>query len=177
MPPKPPITLLKAQPDEADAISAMATRIWPVAYAEIIPPTQIEYMLAWMYDPSKLKEEMLHAGIEYLWIASSGSKIGFLAVGPVLMGSSCPLHKCYLLPEFQGCGIGSAAMEQLFIHLESVGATSLELRVNRGNFLAITFYRRNGFETCGEDCREIGGGFFMDDYLMKRPIRMLGDRQ
>ena len=80
-------------------------------------------MLVWMYDPARLREEMLYGAVEYFWITSSGSKIGFMAVGPVLRGSSCPLHKCYLLPESQGCGVGSAAMDLLLNLLESAGAT------------------------------------------------------
>lgn len=167
---EPPITLLKAHPDEAEAINATATLIWPRAYRGIIPPSQIRYMLARMYDPATLREEMRHGAIEYFWIVCGSSKIGFIAIGPVLRGSPCSLHKCYLLPESQGCGFGSAAMGLLVTLLGSAGATSFELRVNRNNHRAISFYQKNGFETCGKDCREIGGGFVMDDYLMRRPI-------
>jgi ribosomal protein S18 acetylase RimI-like enzyme len=80
------------------------------------------------------------------------------------------LHKCYLLPETQGRGLGSKALELLCALLVAVGASSVELRVNRHNRSAIGFYGKNGFLTYAEDCREIGGGFVMDDFLMRRDL-------
>lgn len=78
--------------------------------------------------------------------------------------------KCYLLPTRQRCGIGSAALKKLVSLVAATGAESLELRVNRQNAAAIRFYQKNGFTIHAEDCREIGNGFVMDDYLMRRRL-------
>lgn len=148
----------------------MAAGIWPTAYRGIISESQILYMLSSMYDPAKLQREMQVERIRYFWIDNGGSRVGFMAAGPVSAGAACALHKCYLQEDRQGKGIGSAAMTLLITILEQAGVPALELRVNRNNSRAIGFYRKNHFEIFAGDCLEIGGGFVMDDFLMRRII-------
>ncbi len=169
-PSEPGVALLPVLPDEAEAVSEMAARIWPTAYGAILPPGQIDHMLAWMYDPERLRRELAE-GILYLWIGQEGERVGFLAAGPVRAGSPCPLHKFYLLPEAQGRGLGGAAMALLRERIAAAEAVSLELRVNRNNAPAIRFYKKHGFTTYAEDRLEIGDGFAMDDYLMRLPLK------
>jgi ribosomal protein S18 acetylase RimI-like enzyme len=168
-PPEPEVALVPVSPSEAGAVSEMAARIWPAAYGDILPAGQIEHMLAWMYDPERIRRDLAE-GVAFFWVVAKGGRIGFLAAGPVEPGSACPLHKCYLLPETQGRGLGSKALELLCALLVASGASSVELRVNRHNRSAIGFYGKNGFLTYAEDCREIGGGFVMDDFLMRRDL-------
>ena len=47
------------------------------------------------------------------------------------------------------------------------GATALELNVNRHN-KARFFYEKNGCTVEGEVDIDIGGGYFMSDYIMKQ---------
>lgn len=171
-PPAPPpgITLIPVTEAAVTALREMACLIWPVAYAGIIPASQIDYMLEWMYAEETIRREIAEESIAYHWITADGEKIGFLAAGPSSVGEPCPLHKFYLLPDRQRCGHGSAAIRALASLVSAAGATSLELRVNRDNTPAIAFYRKNGFEVYAEDCRAIGGGFVMDDFLMRRPL-------
>ncbi len=168
--PPPAVSLTGVAAEELGEVSAMAARIWPAAYGEILPPGQIDFMLERMYAPERLRRDLAE-GVDLFWVRSGPERIGFLAAGPLLPGASCPLHKCYLLPEFQGAGLGSAALGLLCARFAEAGARAIELRVNRHNAAAIAFYRKNGFTVSGEDCREIGGGFVMDDYLMRRDLR------
>lgn len=173
-PPESDVALQPLAPSEAEAVSEMAARIWPAAYGSILPPGQIDHMLAWMYDPERIRRDLAE-GVAFFWILDAGRRAGFLAAGPVEPGSPCPLHKCYLLPETQGRGIGSEALDLLCARLAGAGAAAVELRVNRHNRAAIGFYEKNGFFTDGEDCREIGGGFVMDDFLMRRELAAPAD--
>lgn len=160
------VSLTPIAPEDLDSVSAMAFRIWPAAYGAILSPEQIEYMLRWMYDVETLRSN-LAAGVLMWWILRNEERIGFLAAGPREAAGLCPLHKFYLLPETQGRGLGSAALAALIARLHSDGVRILELRVNRHNQAAIAFYQRNGFSVHTEDCRDIGGGFVMDDYVMR----------
>lgn len=165
------VALFPVFPEEAGKISDMAAEIWPSAYRGIISEPQIEFMLRWMYSPSTLIEEMTREQILYFWIISDDGKAGFLATGPSSDEMTrYQLHKFYLLPGHQGKGIGGRAMELLVEHLGQLPARRLELRVNRHNARAIAFYRKHEFEVFAEDCRKIGGGFVMDDFLMCRFI-------
>ena len=50
----------------------------------------------------------------------------------------------------------------------AAGFKKLRLNVNKHNERAISVYRRNGFETVESVKNDIGGGFFMDDYVMEK---------
>jgi diamine N-acetyltransferase len=163
------VSLIEVAAEEVGAVAEMASRIWPVAYGAILPPGQIEFMLAKMYAPARLLQDR-EEGVDLLWIHIGGERTGFLAAGPVAPDGACPLHKLYLLPGSQRGGIGSLALARLCERLAGSGARRLELRVNRHNAPAIAFYRKNGFFIHAEDCREIGGGYVMDDYLMRREL-------
>ncbi len=164
------ITLRKITSDEAADVESMARRIWPEAYKRIISPEQIEYMLGWMYSPRTIAEEILERGIHYHWIVSGNDTVGFLAVGPVLPEKSAVLHKCYLLNEKHGRGLGTQALRSILALLAEAGVPELELRVNRHNSAAISFYEKNDFRIVGEDVAEIGNGYVMDDFIMRRAV-------
>jgi len=169
IPPVPVVMLAEVAAEEVGAVAAMASRIWPAAYGAILEPGQIDYMLSQMYAPARLLQDQ-EEGVDLLWIFLAGERTGFLAAGPVAAGGACPLHKLYLLPGSQRSGIGSLALARLCERLAGSGAHTLELRVNRHNAAAIAFYRKNGFTVFAENCREIGGGYVMDDYLMRREL-------
>lgn len=160
--------LVPACPEDAPAIAELAAEIWPAAYSAILPAGQIEYMLGWMYDPGRLADEM-RGGVAFHWIEWENRRCGFVAFGPVESDGDCPLHKFYLLPECQGRGVGSAAMLAMLQEMRSAGAKRCRLRVNRHN-AAVHFYQKHGFAIEAEDCRDIGGGFVMDDFVMVRAM-------
>lgn len=166
-PPAPEVVLVPIDAASIETLREMARAIFPATYEGLISPAQIEYMLDWMYGEDTLRREITQDGVGYHWITVRGERVGFLAVGPVSAGEPCPLHKCYLRPSRQRRGIGGAALAEIASLVAAAGASSLELRVNRGNVAAIGFYRKNGFTVHAEDRREIGNGFVMDDYLMR----------
>lgn len=163
------VTLSEVTGEEVGAVAEMAARIWPATYGAILPPGQIDYMLSRMYAPARLREDQ-EEGVDLLWILLKGERTGFLAAGPVAPEGRCPLQKLYLLPASQRIGVGSLVMALLCERLSKSGAKALDLRVNRHNLAAIAFYRKNGFSVDAEDCRAIGGGYVMDDYLMHREL-------
>lgn len=154
---------------EAGDLGAMAARIWPSVYGELLPPGQIEYMLGRMYSEETICRER-REGVDYRWIEEEGERLGFLAFGPVVSGEVCPLHKCYLLETARGRGVGGSALGRLFGELEGAGVPCVELRVNRHNAGAIAFYQKNGFVRTAEDRLDIGGGFVMDDWILRRTL-------
>lgn len=164
------ISLKKITSAEAADVESMARRIWPDAYREIITREQIDYMLGWMYAPAAIAAEITERGIHYYWIDLGGETVGFLAVGPVLPDKPAMLHKCYLLNEKHGCGLGTKALEAIFELLAEAGVPRLDLRVNRHNLSAVSFYRKNGFRIVEEDVADIGCGFVMDDFIMSRVV-------
>ena len=165
------VCLQSANAEEAEAIEAMALRIWSVCYAQLLSAEQIEYMLGWMYSPTRIREEMRDQIAEYHWLRLGGESVGFAAFGPGEDSGEVCLHKLYVLPEQQGQGIGSAALMALEKSAKVGGAEKISLRVNRDNVAAIRAYEKNGFQRSAEVCSDIGGGFVMDDYVMLKKLR------
>lgn len=159
---------------EADLprVRELARCIWPVSYAGMIPPGQIDYMLDWMYSLERLSLDF-RAGVVFEWPTFDGVPIGYLATsrdafapdGPVLF-----LHKLYLLPGFQGRGLGARLLDHVLHSAVGAGCRRVRLNVNKSNARAIACYRRHGFVVEASVVNDIGGGFVMDDHVMARPV-------
>lgn len=153
---------------DIDAIRTLADRIWRACYPGIISLEQIEYMLAKMYAPEAIRADLGERRIRYLLIGLNGeTPDGFAAFGPGDVEGEIFLHKLYIDPERQRRGLGSALIREIARRGRSAAARAIVLRVNRGNQRAIEAYERNGFAIVAEVCDDIGGGFMMDDYLMR----------
>ena len=44
--------------DEAPLVQALAHKIWPIAYKEILSQAQLDYMLNWIYSIESLTQQM-----------------------------------------------------------------------------------------------------------------------
>ncbi|MBQ1937231.1 MAG: GNAT family N-acetyltransferase, partial [Bacteroidales bacterium] len=74
----------------------------------------------------------------------------------------------YVLPSEQGCGLGRMLFEHAAgLALESAKGqvARLELNVNRSN-PAVDFYKHLGLRILRQGDFPIGGGFYMNDYIM-----------
>ena len=153
--------------DDLDALRAMASRIWWSCYRGMIPDAQIEQMLGWMYAPEQVASE-LEKGVRWEWLEVSGERRGYLSWEPG--GPGLLLHKLYLEPAFHGRGLGQRMLEHMERQAIRHGADWIELRVNRANDRALRAYRRAGYERVADDARPIGGGFLMDDHILRRAV-------
>jgi diamine N-acetyltransferase len=169
MPPVSEPAMRAATPADAPLIEALAGRIWRAAYREMLSKEQIEYMLRWMYAPHKLVAEMA-AGVRYEIASASGEPCGYLALEFIAAESAVWLHKLYLLPEVHGRGWGQAMLHRAAAHGRELGAAEIALRVNKENRRALRAYERFGFVRTDAVCADIGGGFVMDDFILRRSL-------
>ena len=163
----PQLAFRPAGEDDLPAVRALATDIWRRCYADLLPAGQVDHMLAAMYGVEELRRN-LRDGIRIELIELAGEAIGYLAFGRVSTEGQVHLHKLYLLPEHHARGIGQAALAHVLASAARSGAEAVSLRVNKGNARAIRAYQKAGFETIGALCQDIGGGFVMDDFVMRR---------
>ncbi|MEQ8240696.1 MAG: GNAT family N-acetyltransferase [Cyclobacteriaceae bacterium] len=80
------------------------------------------------------------------------------------------LSKIYVLKEYRGKGIGKAGMSFVQAQSEKLGFHSITLTVNKYNTTSIVAYERLGFQKVESIVVDIGEGFVMDDYVMKKQI-------
>ncbi len=151
-------------------VEEMARVIWPGTYSSIISLEQMEFMLGEMYSEEKIKDEIQSGDARYFWILSDRVRIGFTAFGPLIKNRGCEIHKLYILPQHHRIGAGQFGISQIQTIAENVGSNHLELRVNRNNTRAISFYEARGFEIHATDCKDIGKGFVMDDFILRKQL-------
>ena len=159
-----------ASPSELSILESLARQIWPQAYANIISPAQIEFMLNWMYSCETLQKQRAE-GHEFYILALDGHDIGFIAlewahVAHAVFKRQLKINKLYVLTDFQGKGAGRVLVEKATERALATACEAIFLHVNKAN-QAKNFYLQLGFQVREEAIFDIGNGFVMDDYIME----------
>ncbi len=152
--------------EELKVVKALAYDIWPRVYDYMISQEQINYMLSMMYDSDKLKQQWLE-GVKFVVLEVEGIPQGFVAFEEK---EKCIfLQKLYLRPEMHGKGYGKNMLQVVINFARDSKKSNIELTVNRNN-KSLDFYFGNGFQIKEEKDFDIGGGYFMNDYILSLPI-------
>lgn len=157
--------------DKTDLIIQLANAIWPAAYSAILPAEQISYMMGLFYSRSSLEKQMTEKQHQFVIGSSKGHPIAFASYGTLENAGAYKLHKLYVLPECHGKGIGKALIDFIITELQTANARMLELNVNRNN-KAKAFYEKLGFEVIREEDIDIGHGYYMNDYVMRKDVEL-----
>ncbi len=162
------VILTTAQEHDIHKIQAIANEVWPVAYAQIISAQQISYMLEMMYSSASLHNQMMVEGHQFILAHIGDECVGFAGYSKD-NNTTHKLHKLYVLTTMHGKGVGKLLLEEVAKRSQSKGAIELILQVNKNN-KAKDFYMANGFEIDHELVLDIGNGFVMDDFVLKRKL-------
>ena len=154
---------------DVDAVAALAHIVWQATYPALIPPAQIDEMLADRYAAPRIRQQLTDDGHAW-WVAKdNGAVVGFAHT--YLDADAAKLDKLYVHPDCQHRGIGAALLDATETWARERGAHRVWLQVNRGNTQALAAYDKYGFRTVEARVFDIGGGFVMDDYVMEKPLR------
>ncbi len=158
-------SLRTASIEDCALIRRLAEAAFRTTYRELLSAAQLDYMMEWMYAPQVLERE-LRAGFAWFVLYCGGTPCGYLSIerqGEALFH----LQKIYVLPDFQGRGAGAflfgAAVD--YVRRTHDGPSRMELNVNRNN-RALGFYLRMGMRKLRAGDFPIGGGYYMNDYIM-----------
>lgn len=157
------IKIREATKDDLQAIQRLAHEIWPVTYSKIVSDDQLKYMLELIYSNASLLKQ-LNEGHHFLLVEEENSAIAF-ADYSFLKEDIYKLHKIYVLPAWQGKGIGKLLIEYVIRKVKENRGSALVLNVNRNN-KAKRMYEHIGFKVIAEDDIDIGNGYFMNDYIL-----------
>lgn len=146
-------------------IANLAKIIWNDHYVSIIGQDQVNYMLAKYQTCKAIKAQISQEGNEYFLLRDDGKPIGY--IGIIHRHSELFLSKFYILGEERGKGIGHIGLDFLVAKCKAYGSDFITLTVNKNNLDSINAYEKMGFEKYGEVVSDIGGGYVMDDYLMR----------
>lgn len=163
------ILLRKAKEEDLAVISDLAEQIWPKTYSAYLSEAQLRFMLDKMYNKGELLGQ-LQKGHTFLIASEDGKDVGFAGFSVIdPQNNSYKLHKLYVLPEMHGKGVGKLLINEVVNLAIHNGGKTLQLNVNRNN-KAKDFYLKAGFIIKETVDLDIGNGFFMNDYVMERPL-------
>lgn len=159
-----------AENSDLSLVHEMAETIFRQTYRDIISPSQMEYMMDWMYSLPNLRKQVAEGHVYYI-AYHEDIPCGYMSVqcegsddeGVVVFH----LHKIYVMPSEQGKGLGRLFIDKAISHVRSTSSvpSRLELNVNRSN-PAVTFYTHVGMRILRQGDFPIGDGFYMNDYIM-----------
>lgn len=158
-----------AGPDDIPLLRQLASHIWWACYRGMIPDEQIRFMLDWMYAPDRIEHSM-QTGTRWEIAETASKPIAYLSWSTAPDSRTLHLHKLYLDPAFHGQGVGQALLNHVRVSARALGASHVQLRVNRHNLRAQRAYQRAGFLHSHDLCEDIGNGFVMDDHVLILPI-------
>ncbi|PTT16745.1 GNAT family N-acetyltransferase [Flavobacterium sp. HMWF030] len=162
------ITILDAGLNDIKTIQEITNITWPITYGEILSKEQLDYMLGLFYSEEALAKQIENKEQLFYLISDSESIIGFIGIEHNYKNEAITkIHKIYLLPETQGKGIGKKVFDEIQNMALENNSKGLLLNVNRFN-TALGFYKKIGFEVAEEINIEIGNGYLMEDYVMKK---------
>ena len=164
------LQFIRMTADEEDirSIQNLARVTFPATYSSIISAEQIDFMMDMMYSETVLRCE-LEEGVTYLMLLADVTPAGFVSFGKQDYEGLFRLHKIYLLPEYQGLGYGREMFLKAEHEMRAQGAKAFELNVNRHN-KALDFYKKMGMSIDRSGDFDIGGGFYMNDYIMRKEL-------
>jgi ribosomal protein S18 acetylase RimI-like enzyme len=163
------LTIQKATPSDIPLIRDLCMKVWPQTYTPILGAPQVAYMLNLFYSPDSLQEQMEEPTHQFIICYSEGAPAAFASfseTGPHIY----KLHKIYILPTMQGKGIGKYIVSQITNEIKGRQAKALRLNVNRYNYPALKFYNNIGFKLFAQEDINIGGGYFMNDFVLNMDL-------
>ena len=163
------LSIRRASEADCALIRRLAGEVFPATYREILAPAQLDYMMEWMYSEESLQGQF-RAGHVWFIASSDGEPCGYLSVQQEAE-ELFHLQKIYVLPSFQGLGVGEFLFRHAVEYVRSVhpAPCRMELNVNRSN-RAVRFYEKMGMRKLREGDFPIGDGYYMNDYIMGMDI-------
>lgn len=157
---------------EADfnAVTELATTIWRSHYAKMVSIGQIDYMLKSRYTPESLRRYLNSAERWFELLRVEGKLVGYCSYSLTSDPGEMKLEQLYLLESFRGKGLGGTMLRHIETEARKKNIRSLMLQVNKQNADSIAVYRKVGYHVREEAVFDIGNGYIMDDYVMKKAI-------
>jgi ribosomal protein S18 acetylase RimI-like enzyme len=149
-------------------LALLAKEIWKEYYPAIISQKQIIYMIDTFQSPSAIATQITE-GLQYYLTVSDGEEIGYLAYS-MEQGDALFLSKIYIKRDYRNKGNGREVFEFINQQARKNQCKKIWLTVNKHNNTAIDIYLKRGFTIAESVNKDIGNGFFMDDYVMEYSI-------
>jgi len=149
------ITLHTATPSDADGIASLLGASWRATYGSFLTPDELSTLAEEWHHPDRLRRQMSNPGVGFL-LARTDTRVlvGVATVKRSDDGTTVSVLRLYVLPDYQGQGIGSQLLDRALAAFPN--AQRIELQVAEGNPSGLSFWTKRGFRACGHDEARIG---------------------
>lgn len=154
---------------QIQVVAQLADTIWREHFTAVIGIEQVNYMLAKYQNFNAIKMQ-IELGWSYYLFKMDDEHVAYCALIPDAKKHRVMLSKLYVRNDYRGKGLGSYILN--FIEGEYKGGSNkyLWLTVNRFNTNSINWYKHHQFTVIDEVKKDIGKGYFMDDYIMEKQL-------
>jgi ribosomal protein S18 acetylase RimI-like enzyme len=154
---------------DIQVVAKLADEIWHEYFVSIIGRSQVDYMLDQFQSVPAITDQ-IENGQEYYLLKLDDLPAGYLSLVPDAAGDRVMISKLYVKKNFRGTGAGRYLLEFVLQQCKNRSRHSVWLTVNRHNQPAIEWYLKIGFDVTDEKKKDIGGGYFMDDFIMEMAV-------
>lgn len=149
------ITLHTATPSDADDIASLLAVSWRAAYGAILTPDELAIVAREWHHPDRLRLQISNPLVRFLSARTdTGVLVGVAKVMRSGDGATVTILRLYVLPGYQGQGIGSRLLDRAVAAFPT--AQRIVLQVAEGNPSGLSFWTKRGFRACGPDEARIG---------------------
>jgi len=130
---------------DLESIRRITWTTWLDAYGSFIPERDLKSYFDSAYTVKELTELHRSPHFRGLLAEVEGRPTGYAKVRYAPEEQRCYVSSLYVLPEFQGKGVGRRLMEEAERHALAFGVKEIWLGVMVQNTPALEWYQRNGF--------------------------------
>jgi diamine N-acetyltransferase len=149
----------------------LARLIWFAHYAGVVSKEQIEYMLAGCFTAENLRRYVKSEERWFEILKVNSDAVGYCSYALAGTDDELKLEQLYLLPVWQGCGLGALMLRHIESRARALHCRTLMLQVNKRNARSVAFYRKSGFTVREAASFDIGNGYVIDDYVMEKQLQ------
>ena len=140
---------------DAAVLAAFARDTWLATFGHLpYPDDDLRNYLTEKYGEAVQRAEIADANVRYQLALRDEAIVGYCMMGelemPVDDDAGLELHRLYVDESVKGAGVAATLMDDCIAWARGRGARALYLSVWENNLRAQRFYRRYGFEHCGE---------------------------
>jgi putative acetyltransferase len=146
------VAIRPATADDSEAIAHVVRESWMASNANFLPPDTRRRLAH-----SDAMSGFAADHWRNIWVAETAAGSAHEIVGVVGMNPDGVIWMLYVMPGFQGCGVGSALYDVAIGTLKRSGRRKAVLEVLAANENAVAFYRARGWVPEGRRTEHIPG--------------------
>jgi len=163
----------RATPEDAEAMSRIATDTFVETFGHLYPPEDLAYFLLAYYSPAAQRENLQDPSSAMWLLERNGVAVGHVYAGPCGLPHAeasvedGEIKRLYVLRETHNERWGTRLLETALDWLQRDGPRTLWVGVWSENVGAQRFYARHGFERVGEYKYPVGNTLD-DEFILRR---------